>query len=81
MGRQKFLEDRLVTLGALSDDIEDQFSWLNRTKKIIIEAPQQEYDMYSLIHDINEIKVYYIVYRYIIQYTIYIIHPLQYTFI
>ena len=59
MSRQKFLEDRLVTLGALSDDIEDQFGWINRTKRIIVEAPEQEYDMHSLIHDINEIKVWY----------------------
>ena len=33
--RQKLLEDRLVVLGALSDDLEDHFTWINRTRASI----------------------------------------------
>ena len=51
------LEERLVTLGALSDDIEDQFSWLNRTRQSIDEAGEPPTDLHFLIDEITLIKV------------------------
>lgn len=57
MARQKALEERLVILGALSDDIEDQFIWINKVQLGIEEAEEPSVDINHLIDDINNIKV------------------------
>ena len=57
MERQKVLEERLVVLGSLSDDIEDQFGWLTRTRVVIEEGEDPGQEMQDLIEAINKIKV------------------------
>ena len=46
-----------MTLGALSDDIEDQFSWLTQTRQLIDEAEEPSTELHCLIEDITSIKV------------------------
>ena len=46
-----------MTLGALSDDIEDQLSWITRTRQSIDEAEEPSSDLHYLIEEITLIKV------------------------
>ena len=51
------LEDRLVVLGALSDELEDQLVWIDRVRRGLDEAPEPGTTVTVLLQEIYDVKV------------------------